>query len=522
MFHKASLCGHYEVVQLLLESGALCERDTFQGERCLYNALNDRIRNLLLSYDYSKSTDPLQPLAGHVASLLGREHPKTWDLTLTCGTESLRLHKFVLAARSPYFSQKLATAPETTSWRLPNTVPSDSLRAVIRFIYMAEISTDFGDEAQEQGALRGIDKLSRQLEVERLFDPMIIDSGDRRVNRQRRTDEVSRGREELERWFRNNIVKHKVHIETSKADTVKWDRTNGIYADVLLRADEDLEEDDEEAELPPQQPPVRRTEGPLNGIPIGPFAQDSASRSHSRTRQSSRKPRKSVLFPAHRAMLLRSEFFSTMFSSSFREAQETEYLQIIPIDCSPAVLEVVLSYLYTESCSFGLDIAIDVLFAADLLFIDKLKVKAATTIATLGNGTTSIVEADGRGKTDEEELIDVFDVMRAGWITRMHRLEEFCARYIAYRLERYIDQEEFVELVRESASRIKERQETDTIELIDEYVIPSPSILQRSNKELTEPQYTLLPLRTLQTTLRRSRSRRDDGRRNTHTPNNQR
>ena len=56
---KASLCGHYEVVQLLLESGALCERDTFQGERCLYNALNDRIRNLLLSYEYSKSSDPV-------------------------------------------------------------------------------------------------------------------------------------------------------------------------------------------------------------------------------------------------------------------------------------------------------------------------------------------------------------------------------------------------------------------------------------------------------------------------------
>jgi hypothetical protein len=30
---QASLCGHYEVAQLLLESGALCERDTFQGER---------------------------------------------------------------------------------------------------------------------------------------------------------------------------------------------------------------------------------------------------------------------------------------------------------------------------------------------------------------------------------------------------------------------------------------------------------------------------------------------------------
>lgn len=30
---EASLCGHYDVVQLLLESGALCVRSTFQGER---------------------------------------------------------------------------------------------------------------------------------------------------------------------------------------------------------------------------------------------------------------------------------------------------------------------------------------------------------------------------------------------------------------------------------------------------------------------------------------------------------
>ena len=27
----ASLCGHFEAVRLLLEAGALCERDTFQG-----------------------------------------------------------------------------------------------------------------------------------------------------------------------------------------------------------------------------------------------------------------------------------------------------------------------------------------------------------------------------------------------------------------------------------------------------------------------------------------------------------
>ena len=50
------------------------------------------------------------------------------------------------------------------------------------------------------------------------------------------------------------------------------------------------------------------------------------------------------------------------------------------------------------------------------------------------------------------------------------RLEEFAARYLAYRLEDYIDEQEFEELIKESASRIQKRQETDTIELIDEYV----------------------------------------------------
>src|SRR5580698_6195853 len=111
---QASLCGHYEVVQLLLESGALCERDTFQGERCLYNALNNRIRNLLLQYDYSKSANPLQPLASHITSLLTRRTPQTSDITLTAASESFHLHKFVLSARSPYFQKKLSSAPETS------------------------------------------------------------------------------------------------------------------------------------------------------------------------------------------------------------------------------------------------------------------------------------------------------------------------------------------------------------------------------------------------------------------------
>jgi hypothetical protein len=451
---------------MLLEQGAKAERDTFQGERCLYNALNDRIRNLLLSYDYSKSTDPLQPLAGHITSLLTRDTPKTSDIAVQAGTATFQLHKFVLSARSPYFAKKLSAAPETTSWKLSNAVPPESFEACIRYLYLGEaFVATVDDEEQQEAILLGVDKLSRQLEIPHLFES-ILQSGDRkqaRQARQRRTEEVERGRDQLASWFEENVLRHKLELETEKAGAVHWDRDNGIFADVLLRADDD-QEDDTMATEPHQEsrPSLSDTTGPLSGIPIGHF---QPSRSPSRQR----KPRQSTLFPAHRAMLLRSDVFSTMFSSSFREGQELEHLQIIPVDCSPEVLEVILIFLYTEKADFGLSIALDVLHAADMLFIEKLKLRAALLISTLGNGSASVVESkNSRGEIDTDDIINVYDVVRAGWDTRVHRLEEFGARYIAYRLERYINEPEFKELVKESASRIQSRQETDTVELVDD------------------------------------------------------
>ncbi|KAK3673177.1 hypothetical protein LTR78_007017 [Recurvomyces mirabilis] len=464
----ASLCGHYEVAQMLLEQGARCERDTFQGERCLYNALNDRIRNLLLSYDFSKSTDLLQPLAAHMTSLLTRETPMTADIAVHTGDTTLNLHKFILSARSPYFASKLAAAPETTTWKLANTIPSQSFETCIRYLYLGDVGADLGEGDEEQAILTGIDKLSKQLEVPQLFDN-ILQSGDRRQARQRRTEELEKSSEQITTWFQRNVLKYKVFVDSEKADGVKWDRNNGIFADVLLRADEDeeVEAEVEESESSDESPQIRRTEGPLNGIPIGNFAQQT-SRSPSRRRR----PKRSVLFPCHRAMLLRSELFATMFASPFREGQESEHLHIVPLDCSPEVLEVILTFLYTEKADFGLHLALDVLHAADMLFIEKLKQRAALLISTLGNGNASVVESENpRGVTgaeEEEEVINIYDVIRAGWDTRVHRLEEFGARFIAYRLEGYIDEPEFRTLVRESAARIKGRQETDTVELVDD------------------------------------------------------
>ena len=474
----ASLCGHFELVQMLLEQGAKCERDTFQGERCLYNALNDRIRNLLLSYDYSKSTDPLQPLAAHVTSLLTRDSPQTADITLHTSDMSFQLHKFVLSARSPYFQKKLREKPETRSWKLAPKIATDSFETCIRYLYFGEASIRGQDtDAAETLVLDGVDKLSRQLEIPQVFDA-ILNPGDRRQARQRRQDEVERGRDQMQGWFREHVLQKQFEVDADKTSEVQWKRDNPSFADVLLLADVNEEDDSD--------PDHEATHASTSNIPIGPSQSNNITSS-----------RRKTLFPAHRAMLLRSELFATMFTSPFREGQITSAtpsdpttthtndttdsppLQIIPVDCTPAVLSVILTFLYTENASFPLSIALDVLHAADMLFIEKLKQRAALLISTLGNGASSIAEAENpRGNTpkpsdpgfdaSEQPLEWIYEVVRSGWDCRVHRLEEFGARYMAYRLESYIDDEEFKELVRESAARIKLRQETDTVEIVDD------------------------------------------------------
>lgn len=404
----------------------------------------------------------MQPLAFHISSLLAKDNPHTADIAVSTVDEVFHLHKFILSARSPYFRQKLAAAPETTTWRL-NSVPPQSFAIAIKYLYLGELPRDVGGGPgtgfTDSEILAGLDKISKHLEIQSLSQ-LILDGTDRRLARQRRTDEVEKGREQLDTWFQQNVVKHKVVTDISKADDVKWDRDNGIFADVLLRADEDEDEDYVEHCVLSDDKARSKSTSNVLGIPIGPTS--AGSRSPSRMRNS----RRSVLFPCHKAMLIRSEFFLTMFSSSFKEAQVTPHLQIIPIDCSPKVLEIVLTFLYTERAGFPLDLAVDVLFAADLLFLEKLKAKAAVVISTLGNGTATAIPS--LETPNEDEYLDIYEILHAAWLTRAQRLEEFAARYMAYRLEAYIDEPEFAEIVKESANRISSRQETDTIELLDD------------------------------------------------------
>ncbi|KAK7418626.1 hypothetical protein QQX98_003815 [Neonectria punicea] len=466
----ASLCGHYELVQLLLESGALAERNTFQGERCIYNALNDRIRNLLLQYDFSKSSDPYVYWTAHISTLLGRAAPRTSDVAVVAGDRSFELHKFLLASRSPYFHRKLAAAPAAATLRLADAVPPEAFQVVLRYLYLGEVPRDLappGTASAEEDILKGLDKISKQLEVEQLWEAILAGT-DRRLARQRYQDEVERARGQLEAFFQRSVRDHKMVVDTDRVRDVKWQYGNAMFADVLLRADEPSDNIDDDDDLP--------IAAAAPSIPIGPAG--------GHTEPS--KTRKSVLYPAHKAMLIRSEYFEKMFSGDYVESQRADHLRIITVDCTPAVLEIILAFLYTETAACPLEHALDLLYAADMLFLDNLKTKAAVAISTLGSGTSNVLvdrthahevtsedtqATNGNEETRvqvEMEPINIYDVIHAAWDLRVQRLEEFAARYLAYRLEDYIDEPDFQDLINESAQRLRSREETDTIELLDD------------------------------------------------------
>lgn len=399
--------------------------------------------------------------SSHISTLLGRPAPQTADISLDAGNRSFNLHKFLLASRTPYFRRKLEVAPETTSYKLSSSIPVEAFQIAVRYIYLGDLPKELappGSATTEEEVAKGLDKISKLLEIEQLWEAILV-GNDRRLARQRYEDEVERARNQIGDFFQRSIVGHKMTVDIDRVDEVRWKYDNSIFADILLRADEP-DSTDEQVDVKDST-----SNGFTSaGIPIGP----------SQTTNGAKKTRKSVLYPAHKAMLIRSEYFDKMFSGDFVESQKSNHLRIVTVDCTPAVLELILTFLYTETATCPLEHALDLLYAADMLFLDSLKNKAAVAISTLGSGSkNALIDRTHYGSGEngdivEVEPINIYDVIHAAWDLRVQRLEEFAARYLAHRLEYYIDEPDFHELIRESAERIQKREETDTIELLDD------------------------------------------------------
>lgn len=372
--------------------------------RCLYGALNDEIRNLLLKYDASTAVDLLQPFAAHLTALRRNTLPlSTSDITLKAQDATYETHRFLLGARSIYFHDHFL---KDERWRKKAQIvlPSSDKFAelMLRFIYVDNLDADLSSDE-----LRNVLEMSERLKIPALAE-YFLDS--ELSKRERQQVQSRQAQEDLERYVLGEVIGKAWVIDqpyTQCLDSArtKWSEDSTTVADALLV------------------------------VPID----DSSSK----------------VYAVHKSMLIKSEYYLTAFTAGF--AESSAELPVFTLDVIPEVAEIILTFLYVDRVDIPRELALDVLDAASFLLLSKDRsLKSLAAISVTSNDQ------------ELPPNTDVYSIVRIAWQTETQRLEQYAAKYIARNLDEYLYKDEFRDLIEESASRIESRQVTDTIELVDD------------------------------------------------------
>lgn len=420
----ASLCGHEEVVKLLLKRGAVCDRDRYEGARCIYGALTDSIRDILLRHDISKAVDINQPFTMHIASLIKDTHLDSHDICLGLSEvkqSHLHLHRFVLSARSSNLKQRLLSVWEGKhTVNLSGKSSQKVLNIIAKFIYLIPVLHEINPEDYETliglSGEWGMVLLSEFLDKSRhILDPS--EKSTLMAEYQYKFTEIAR--EQLCSFVNDEILKNAIDVEMTpklQEQSINNLQKSSAFPDLLLLV----------------------------------------QNSHKKKR----------IFPCHIAILSRANYFKLMFtlplaeSTMYRDRRicdtgaTTMQLPIIPFpSCEFEVIEIIFRYLYYDNPEIPWQYAIDVLLIADHLLEDRMKSMAAVVI------------------TQNKELLvhySIFDILDVAWETRMERLEHHVAKLIAFNIKDYAEDPRLKEAFMRSSQRISVREETDTIELVDD------------------------------------------------------
>ncbi|KAI8582594.1 hypothetical protein K450DRAFT_226013 [Umbelopsis ramanniana AG] len=424
----ACLCGHYDVTRYLLENGAKCDRNTFQGERCIYGALTSQIRNLLLSYKITKATDETQPFQKFLTELY--EDPQESDIKFKIRivtTDDVHpvyreypVHRFVIAARSTYFQRNLMQRwlNEKEVKLQSQLVDPESFDAVLHYLYTGQLA-DLNRES-----ITNLMFVCQHLELSDLKKKCENEISDTKKNAHGDTMDIVQIRSDFEKFVKTNIFG-----ATGRIIDQDGDGTDIRSVTVILEGSV--------SDIEPIDPRAVHAD-------ICILVEDLA-------------------FPCHKALLkLRSEYFDIMFSGRFSESyiegSQVNYPSVtleMPIirisDISAEAFTIILEFIYTDAAAIPIDMAFEVLMAADRFLFHRLKSIAAIIITS-----------------ERSPIMDVYELMRTAIDLGVDRIEQYCTKYLAENLDDYIEDTEFKNLIKESAESIADREETDTIPFIDE------------------------------------------------------
>nr|CAB3219665.1 ankyrin repeat and BTB/POZ domain-containing protein 1 [Phallusia mammillata] len=138
--YYACLCGHIEIVEFLLNKGAKCVENTFDGERCLYGALTNDIKCLLKSWKQVHVTGVQRNRHYDMLNLLLHKGPYT-DVKFIVHGKDFLLHKVILSARSMYFANAFSK-----KWKNKNVIvvtnkliSATAFSLVVQYLYTGRV-----------------------------------------------------------------------------------------------------------------------------------------------------------------------------------------------------------------------------------------------------------------------------------------------------------------------------------------------------------------------------------------------
>ncbi|XP_053576797.1 ankyrin repeat and BTB/POZ domain-containing protein 1 isoform X1 [Bombina bombina] len=401
--YYACLCGHEELVRYLLANGAKCEVNTFDGERCLYGALNDTIRRVLKEYKQVTSRCMQRDYYDDFLQRL-LEQEFSSDTTFIVHGESFGAHRCVLSARSPYFAEMFETkwkGKKVIALKHPLINPA-AFGSILQYLYTGRL--DINVEHVED-----CKRLAKQCRLQDLI-------------------------EELE-----DKCKKVYEFVSSKPGTcvkvltIEPSGNCRLQEDMAILADCALPN---ELRVGFGELPFDSTDN-FNSYPDVCFQISGYN------------------FLCHKSFFCgRSDYFKALLVDHFCESQELEEQPSIPVitlhNIADETFLRVLYYIYSDDTELSSENVYEVLCVADMYLLPGLKRLCGKTLAQM---------------LDEDSVVGIWKIAK---LFQLSRLEDQSTEFMARIVEKLVDSEEFASTVREDAEAVEQRQETDSIPLIDD------------------------------------------------------
>lgn len=331
--YYACLCGHEELVQYLLASGAKCEANTFDAERCMYGSLSDSIRRLLKEYK-CVSVGAMQRDDFNYFLHMIFEQGQYSDVKFLVHGQTFPAHRCILSARSEYFTEMFESkwkGKSLINLKHPLINPS-AFGAILQYFYTGRMDIDIS---------------------------LVEDS--RRLAKQCKMDDLI---EDLENKCKQvyEFVSHKP----------------GICVKVLSLEPHSGQLQEEMAQLADCALPIELRVGfgelPFNRVDRFPTYPDICFRVDG------------FHFLCHKAFFCgRSDYFKALLEDHFSEGEQLQSQPSTPVitlhNISHDIFIHVMYYIYTDHTQLTTDGVFDVLCVADMYLLPGLKRLCGKTLA---------------------------------------------------------------------------------------------------------------------------------------------